>query len=128
MQQLNPSEISDLTKQRIEKLDVSAEARQVGTVVAVSDGIVRIHGPMEVMYGELTEFEGNSFGMALELDRACVRAVPLGDQRGGVQCKSCEWTGRTLEVPVGPAREGRVVDALGKPMDGTGAMKTELTD
>ncbi len=79
MQQLNPSEISDIIKQRIDKLDVSAEARQEGTVVSVSDGIVRIHGLMDVMYGEMIEFEGGRFGMALNLERDSVGAVILGD-------------------------------------------------
>ena len=128
MQQLNPSEISDLIKQRIDQLDVSAEARQVGTVVSVSDGIVRIHGLMDVMYGEMIEFEGNRFGIALNLERDSVGAVLLGDQLGVAEGQSCQCTGRILEVPVGPELEGRVVDALGNPIDGKGAIKTQLTD
>ncbi len=128
MQQLNPSEISEIIKQRIEQLDVSAEARQVGTVVSVSDGIVRIHGLMDVMYGEMIEFEGGRFGMALNLERDSVGAVILGDYLGIAEGQSCKCTGRILEVPVGPALEGRVIDALGNPIDGKGAIKAEQTD
>lgn len=82
MQQLNPSEISEIIKQRIEQLDVTAEARNEGTVVSVSDGIVRIHGLTDVMYGEMIEFDGGRFGMALNLERDSVGAVVLGDYLG----------------------------------------------
>ncbi|MDQ2077024.1 F0F1 ATP synthase subunit alpha [Marinimicrobium sp. ABcell2] len=128
MQQLNPSEISEVIKKRIDQLDVSAEARQVGTVVSVSDGIVRIHGLMDVMYGEMIEFEGSRFGIALNLERDSVGAVLLGDQLGVAEGQSCKRTARILEVPVGPELEGRVIDALGNPIDGKGAIKTTQTD
>lgn len=128
MQQLNPSEISELIKQRIDQLDVTAEARNVGTVVSVSDGIVRVHGLMDVMYGEMIEFEGGRFGMALNLERDSVGAVVLGDARGIAEGQTCKCTGRILEVPVGPELEGRVIDALGNPIDGKGALNTKLTD
>ncbi|TVP82290.1 MAG: F0F1 ATP synthase subunit alpha, partial [Puniceicoccaceae bacterium] len=128
MQQLNPSEISDIIKQRIEKLDVASEARQEGTVVSVSDGIVRVHGLADVMYGEMIEFEGGTFGMALNLERDSVGAVVLGDYKGIAEGQKCQCTGRILEVPVGPALEGRVVDALGTPIDGKGPVNTDETD
>lgn len=128
MQQLNPSEISELIKQRIDQLDVTSEARNVGTVVSVSDGIVRIHGLMDVMYGEMIEFEGGRFGMALNLERDSVGAVILGDSRGIAEGQSCKCTGRILEVPVGPELEGRVIDALGNPIDGKGALNAKMTD
>jgi F-type H+-transporting ATPase subunit alpha len=128
MQQLNPSEISEIIKQRIDQLDVSSEARNVGTVVSVSDGIVRIHGLLDVMYGEMIEFEGGRFGMALNLERDSVGAVVLGDARGIAEGQPCKCTGRILEVPVGPELEGRVIDALGNPIDGKGPINAKLTD
>ncbi|CAA0110608.1 F0F1 ATP synthase subunit alpha [Zhongshania aliphaticivorans] len=128
MQQLNPSEISDIIKQRIDKLDVSAQAQNEGTVVSVSDGIVRIHGLTEVMYGEMIEFEGGRFGMALNLERDSVGAVVLGDYLGIAEGQTCKCTGRILEVPVGPELLGRVVDALGNPIDGKGPINAKLTD
>jgi F-type H+-transporting ATPase subunit alpha len=128
MQQLNPSEISEIIKQRIDQLDVSSEARNVGTVVSVSDGIVRIHGLMDVMYGEMIEFDGGRFGMALNLERDSVGAVILGDYIGIAEGQTCKCTGRILEVPVGPELEGRVIDALGNPIDGKGPINTKLTD
>src|SRR5690554_6792484 len=128
MQQLNPSEISEVIKQRIEKLDVSAEARHEGTVVSVSDGIVRIHGLMDVMYGEMIEFEGGVYGMALNLEQDSVGAVILGDYFSIAEGQTCKCTGRILEVPVGPELEGRVVDALGNPIDGKGAINAKQTD
>ncbi len=128
MQQLNPSEISDIIKQRINQLDVSSEAKQVGTVVSVSDGIVRIHGLSDVMYGEMIEFEGGLFGMALNLERDSVGAVVLGDFKGIAEGQTCICTSRILEVPVGPELEGRVVDALGNAIDGKGAINAKLTD
>jgi F-type H+-transporting ATPase subunit alpha len=102
MQQLNPSEISDIIKQRIDDLDVSTEAQNEGTIVSVSDGIVRIHGLAEVMYGEMIEFEGGVFGMALNLERDSVGAVILGDYKSLREGQKCKCTGRVLEVPVGP--------------------------
>jgi F-type H+/Na+-transporting ATPase subunit alpha len=127
MQQLNPSEISEIIKQRIDSLDVSVQAKNEGTIVSVSDGILRIHGLADVMYGEMIEFEGGLFGMALNLERDSVGAVVLGDYQGLAEGQSCRCTGRILEVPVGPELEGRVVDALGNPIDGKGAINAKMT-
>ncbi|MFQ3323707.1 MAG: F-type H+-transporting ATPase subunit alpha [Pseudomonadales bacterium] len=128
MQQLNPSEISDIIKQRIDSLDVAVEAKNEGTIVSVSDGIVRIHGLADIMYGEMIEFEGNRFGMALNLERDSVGAIILGDARGLQEGQKCKCTGRILEVPVGPELEGRVIDALGNPIDGRGPINAKITD
>ncbi|MDO8860118.1 F0F1 ATP synthase subunit alpha [Haliea sp. E1-2-M8] len=128
MQQLNPSEISEMIKQRIDQLDISSEARNEGTVVSVSDGIIRIYGLTDVMYGEMIEFEGGLFGMALNLERDSVGAVVLGDYKTLAEGQSCRCTGRILEVPVGPELQGRVVDALGSPIDGKGPINAALTD
>ncbi len=128
MQQLNPSEISEIIKQRIDQLDVSSEARNVGTVVSVTDGIIRIHGLADVMYGEMIEFDNGIFGMALNLERDSVGAVVLGDYKGLAEGQSCSCTGRILEVPVGPELQGRVVDALGNPIDGKGPVNAAMTD
>ena len=127
MQQLNPSEISEIIKQRIDNLDVSVQAKNEGTIVSVSDGIVRIHGLADVMYGEMIEFDGGLFGMALNLERDSVGAVVLGDYQTLAEGQSCRCTGRILEVPVGPEMEGRVVDALGSPIDGKGAINAKMT-
>ena len=128
MQQLNPSEISEIIKQRIEKLDISVKAQNEGTVVSVTDGIIRIHGLTEVMYGEMIEFEGGVFGMALNLERDSVGAVVLGDYEHVAEGQTCKCTGRILEVPVGPELQGRVVDALGNPIDGKGPINAKKTD
>src|SRR6056297_2250875 len=128
MQQLNPSEISETIKQRIEQLDVSSEARNEGIVVSVTDGIIRIYGLTDVMYGEMIEFEGGVFGMALNLERDSVGAVILGDYKGVAEGQSCRCTSRILEVPVGPELQGRVVDALGVPIDGKGPINAAMTD
>lgn len=128
MQQLNPSEISDIIKKRIESLDVSSDAKNEGTIIAVTDGIVKIHGLADVMYGEMIEFEGGLYGMALNLERDSVGAIVLGDYLGLQEGQKCRCTGRILEVPVGPELEGRVIDALGNPIDGKGPVNTQLTD
>ncbi|WFF41169.1 F0F1 ATP synthase subunit alpha [Salinicola endophyticus] len=128
MQQLNPSEISDIIKQRIDKLDVASEARNQGTVVSVADGIVRIHGLADAMLGEMIEFPGGVYGMALNLERDSVGAVVLGDYLELEEGMTAQCTGRILEVPVGPELVGRVVDALGNPIDGKGDIETSLTD
>jgi len=128
MQQLNPSEISDIIRQRIDQLDVGSEARNEGTVVSVTDGIIRIHGLQDVMYGEMIEFDGGIYGMALNLERDSVGAVILGDYKGLAEGQSCRCTGRILEVPVGPELQGRVVDALGTPIDGKGPIDAGMTD
>ena len=127
MEQLNPSEISDIIKQRIESLDVSSEARNEGTIVSVSDGIVRIHGLADVQNGEMIEFPGNVFGFALNLERDSVGAVVLGDYKALKEGQKVYCTGRILEVPTGPELLGRVVDALGKPIDGKGPINAEAS-
>ncbi|MFL0811026.1 MAG: F0F1 ATP synthase subunit alpha [Agarilytica sp.] len=128
MQQLNPSEISEVIKQRIDSLSVSTEAQNEGTVVSVTDGIIRIHGLADVMYGEMIEFEGGVYGIALNLERDSVGAVILGDYQTVAEGQTCKCTGRILEVPVGPELQGRVVDALGNPIDGKGPVETKMTD
>ncbi len=127
MQQLNPSEISEIIKQRIDNLDVSVQAKNEGTIVSVSDGIIRIHGLADVMYGEMIEFEGGLYGMALNLERDSVGAVVLGDYLSLKEGQTCRCTQRILEVPIGPELEGRVVDALGKPIDGKGPIEAKLS-
>ncbi|MBF8223607.1 F0F1 ATP synthase subunit alpha [Halomonas sp. 328] len=128
MQQLNPSEISDIIKQRIEKLDVASEARNQGTIVSVSDGIVKIHGLADAMFGEMIEFPGGIYGMVLNLERDSVGAVVLGDYLQLEEGMTAQCTGRILEVPVGPELIGRVVDPLGNPIDGKGEVGAKLTD
>lgn len=125
--QLNPTEISDLIKQRIEGFEAVAEARNEGTVVSVSDGIVRIHGISDVMQGEMLEFPGDTYGMALNLERDSVGAVVLGNYSHLNEGDTVRTTGRILEVPVGEALLGRVVNSLGEPIDGKGAVVTEQT-
>ncbi|MCF5505244.1 F0F1 ATP synthase subunit alpha, partial [Pseudomonas syringae] len=128
MQQLNPSEISEIIKGRIDKLDVTSQARNEGTVVSVSDGIVRIHGLADVMYGEMIEFPGGVYGMALNLEQDSVGAVVLGAYTTLAEGMSAKCTGRILEVPVGKELLGRVVDALGNPGDGKGQLNNTETD
>ncbi|MDB9854796.1 F0F1 ATP synthase subunit alpha [Gammaproteobacteria bacterium] len=127
MSQLNPSEISSVLKEKIAGLDLSAERKNEGIIVSVSDGIVRIHGMGDVMYGELIEFENGVLGLALNLEQDSVGAVVLGDYLGLVEGQKALCTGRILEVPVGEALLGRVVDALGAPIDGKGEIKTDKT-
>ena len=126
--QLSTSEISELIKSRIKDFKPSSEARTQGTVVSVTDGIVRIHGLSNVMSGEMIEFPGNTFGMALNLERDSVGAVVLGDYEHISEGDTCKCTGKILEVPVGPELIGRVVDALGNPLDSKGPIKSKLTD
>ena len=126
--QLNPSEISELLKSRIQGLGVSAEIRTQGTVVSVTDGICRIHGLSDAMQGEMLEFPGNTFGLALNLERDSVGAVVLGDYEHISEGDTVKCTGRILEVPVGPELLGRVVNALGEPIDGKGPINAKLTD
>ncbi len=128
MDQLNPSEISELIKQRIGKADIAVSAKNEGTIVSVSDGIVRIYGLADVMYGEMIEFEGGVFGMALNLERDSVGAVVLGDYQDLAEGQKASCTGRILEVPVGNGLCGRVVDALGNPVDGKGEIEHDGTD
>src|SRR5690606_18413879 len=128
MQQLSPSEISDLIKARIEQLQLAAQARTEGTVVSVTDGIVRVHGLADVMQGEMLEFPGNTFGVALNLERDSVGAGVFGDYEHITVGDTVKCTGRILEVPVGPELIGRVVNALGQPIDGKGPIAARLTD
>jgi|TARA_B110000902_G_scaffold180829_1_gene204808 F-type H+-transporting ATPase subunit alpha len=125
--QLNSAEISDLIKKRIESFDGATEARTEGTVVGVTDGIVRIHGLADVMAGEMLEFPGNTYGMALNLERDSVGAVVLGPYQHITEGDSVKCTGRILEVPVGESLLGRVVDSLGNPIDGKGEITSEAT-
>lgn len=126
--QLNPSEISDLIKSRIQNLQLSAQARNEGTVVSIADGICRIHGLADAMQGEMLEFPGNTYGLALNLERDSVGAVVLGDFEHISEGDTVKATGRILEVPVGPELLGRVVNALGQPIDGKGPIEAKLTD
>jgi F-type H+-transporting ATPase subunit alpha len=123
MQQLNPAEISDIIKSRIEGLDVKSEAQNEGTIVGVSDGIVRVHGLADAQYGEMIEFDGSLYGMALNLERDSVGIVVLGDYEGLSEGMTARCTGRILEVPTGPELLGRVVDSLGNPIDGKGPIE-----
>ena len=116
--QLNPTEISELIKSRIEQFESVSEARTEGTVVSLTDGIARIHGLADAMQGEMLEFPGNIFGLALNLERDSVGAVILGDYKGITEGDSVKCTGRILEVPIGEALLGRVVDSLGNAIDG----------
>ena len=127
MQQLNPSEISDIIKQRIENLDIASQAQNEGTIIGVSDGIIRIHGLAEAQYGEMIEFAGGLYGMALNLERDSVGVVVLGDYKGLSEGMTARCTKRILEVPVGPELLGRVVDALGNPIDGKGPLDAQTT-
>ena len=127
MQQLNPSEISDIIKSRIQGLDVKAEAQNEGTIVGVSDGIVRIHGLADAQYGEMIEFDGGLYGMALNLERDSVGVVILGDYENLTEGMTARCTGRILEVPVGRELLGRVVDSLGNPIDGKGPLNASQT-
>jgi len=127
VKQLSPTEISDLIKQRIEHFDLKAEVRTEGTIVSVKDGIVRLYGLADVMQGEMIEFEGNTYGVALNLERDSVGAVVLGSTEKLSEGQNVKCTGRILEVPVGEGLLGRVVDALGNPIDGKGPIKTEGT-
>ena len=125
--QLNPTEITNLIKQRIDKFESSAEARTEGTVVGVTDGIVRVHGLSDVMSGEMLDFGDNIFGMALNLERDSVGAVVLGDYKTISEGNKVKCTGRILEVPVGTGLLGRVVDSLGNPIDGKGPIESDGT-
>ena len=123
--QLSPTEISDLIKKRIEGSDLSAEAKTEGTIVAVTDGIVRIHGLSDVMAGEMIEFPNNTYGLALNLERDSVGAVVLGDYQHLSEGDTAKCTGKILEVPVGEALTGRVVNSLGAPIDGKGEISAK---
>ncbi|WP_133128041.1 F0F1 ATP synthase subunit alpha [Legionella nagasakiensis] len=122
---LNPSEISELIRRKIEQFAVVSEARNEGTIVSLKDGIVRLHGLAEVMQGEMIEFPGGIYGLALNLERDSVGAVILGDASTLSEGQKGKCTGRILEVPVGRSMLGRVVDALGNPIDGKGPIATD---
>ncbi|WP_420465227.1 F0F1 ATP synthase subunit alpha [Panacagrimonas sp.] len=123
--QLNPSEISDLIKSRIQNFESATEARNTGTIVSLQDGIVRIHGLSDALQGEMLEFPGNTFGLALNLERDSVGAVVLGGYQHLSEGQTVKTTGRILEVPVGEALLGRVVNALGQPIDGKGPINAQ---
>jgi F-type H+-transporting ATPase subunit alpha len=125
--QLNPSEISDLIKQKIEQFDLKTEARAEGTIVSLTDGIVRIYGLSDAQYYEMLEFPNNIFGLALNLERDSVGAVVLGDYTGLSEGDWVRCTGRVLEVPVGEGLMGRVIDSLGQPLDGKGPVQAAAT-
>ncbi len=125
--QLNPSEISELIKSRIENFDSKVEARTEGTIVSLTDGIIRIHGLADAMQGEMIELPGDTFAMALNLERDSVGAVVLGSYGHLSEGDTAKCTGRILEVPIGEAMLGRVVDALGRPIDGKGPIDAKLT-
>jgi len=124
---IKATEISDLIRQRIENFKSVTEARNVGSIVSVTDGITRIHGLADACYGEMLEFPGNTFGLALNLEQDSVGAVVLGEYKHLTEGDTVKTTGRILEVPVGPGLLGRVVDALGAPLDGKGPVKAEHT-
>ncbi|MBF8273707.1 MAG: F0F1 ATP synthase subunit alpha [Magnetococcales bacterium] len=126
--QQNPSEISDLLREKIQNLGVAATVKAQGVVVSVSDGICRIYGLEDVMQGEMLEFPGNVFGLALNLERDSVGAVILGEYDRITEGDTVKCTGRILEVPVGPELIGRVVDTLGRPVDGRGPIHAKMTD
>jgi F-type H+-transporting ATPase subunit alpha len=124
--QLNPSEISELIKKRIEGFDATSEARSEGTVVSLTDGIARIHGLADAMQGEMIDFGNELYGLALNLERDSVGAVVLGDYKPISEGDKAKCTGRILEVPVGPALLGRVVDSLGTAIDGKGPIESDF--
>jgi F-type H+-transporting ATPase subunit alpha len=124
---IKATEISDLIKQRIENFKSVTEARNIGSIVSVTDGITRIHGLADVRYGEMLEFPGNTFGLALNLEQDSVGAVVLGEYKHLREGDTVKTTARILEVPVGPELLGRVVDPLGAPIDGRGPVKAART-
>src|SRR5471030_1852308 len=128
MQQLNPSEISELIKGKIQSLALSADVRTQGTVVSVTDGICRIHGLSDAMAGEMLEFPKNTFGLALNLERDSVGAVVLGPYEHISEGDTVKCTGRILDVPVGPELIGRVINSHGQPIDGKGTVNAKMTD
>src|SRR3954454_23094354 len=126
--QLNPSDISELIKSRIQSLDAGAQMRTQGTVVSVTDGICRIHGLSDVMQGEMLEFPQETYGLALNLERDSVGAVILGEYQHITEGDIVKTTGKILSVPIGPELLGRVVNSLGQPIDGKGPINAKETD
>ena len=125
--QISATEISELIKKKIQEFDLATEARTEGTVVSLSDGIARIHGLSDVMAGEMIEFPGGTFGLALNLEQDSVGAVIMGEYQHIKEGDVVRCTKRILEVPVGDALLGRVVNALGQPIDGKGPVATTLS-
>ncbi len=125
--QISATEISELIKKKIQEFDLATEARTEGTVVSLSDGIARIHGLSDVMSGEMIEFPGNTYGLALNLEQDSVGAVIMGEYTHIKEGDTVRCTKRILEVPVGEALLGRVVNALGQPIDGKGPIETTQT-
>jgi F-type H+-transporting ATPase subunit alpha len=128
MQQLSPAEISELIKSKIQSLTLAPDVRTQGTVVSLTDGICRVHGLSDVMQGEMLEFPGNTFGLALNLERDSVGAVILGEYVHISEGDTVKCTGRIIQVPIGPELLGRVVNALGHPIDGKGPVNAKETD
>jgi F0F1-type ATP synthase alpha subunit len=124
---LRPEEISSVIKEQIKRYSAELEVSEVGTVIQVADGIARIHGLEKAMQGELLEFPGEVYGMVLNLEEDNVGAVLLGDSRNINEGDTVKTTGRVVEVPVGDALTGRVVNALGQPIDGKGPINTDKT-
>ena len=126
--QINAAEISELIKSKIQAIPTAAEKRSEGTVISVTDGICRVHGLADAMQGEMLEFPGGTFGLALNLERDSVGAVVLGEYQHISEGDTVKCTGRILDVPVGPELKGRVVNALGQPIDGKGPINAKMTD
>src|SRR3970040_1435638 len=124
---IKASEISELIHERNQSFEAKAEARDVGTIIALTDGICRVHGLADVQYGEMIEFPGGTFGLALNLEQGSVGAVVLGDYKHISEGDTVKTTGRILEVPVGEELLGRVVNSLGMPIDGKGPIATKQT-
>jgi F-type H+-transporting ATPase subunit alpha len=125
--QLNPSEISELIKQKIQNYELSTEARSEGTIVSVSDGIIRIHGLADAQQGEILSLPGGASALVLNLERDSVGAVVLGDYEHLAEGDKAKCTGSIMEVPVGEPLLGRVVNPLGTPIDGKGPVETTKT-
>ena len=124
---INPTEISDIIKDKINKLDTKTQSHNQGTVISLTDGIARIYGITDALQGEMLEFPNNIFGLALNLERDSVGAVILGDYKSISEGDNVKCTGKILEVPVGEALLGRVVNSLGEPIDNAGEIKSDLS-
>ena len=124
---INPTEISDIIKDKINKLDTKTQSHNQGTVISLTDGIARIYGITDALQGEMLEFPNNIFGLALNLERDSVGAVILGDYKSISEGDTVKCTGKILEVPVGEALLGRVVNSLGEPIDNAGEIKSDLS-
>ncbi|MCH9664433.1 MAG: F0F1 ATP synthase subunit alpha [Gammaproteobacteria bacterium] len=127
MQKINSTEISDIVRKKIQDLSLTSEATSEGTIVSVADGILKVHGLQAGQYGEMIELPQGTYGMALNLEKDSVGVAVLGDYEHLKEGDKVKCTGKVLEVPVGEAMLGRVVDALGAPIDGSGAIDTKET-